>query len=115
MSFTESPNTQFALKAGYGFERIYGGNITTSNLNEKTYKERGLTLVYVPRGNKPITIEEGLSIELPKTGDIIIGSDIEKADIIVSDLPHKIATININSRKATIKNFSNNILKKTSL
>ena len=59
-----------------------------------------------------MTIEEGLSIELPKTGNIIIGSDIEQADIIVSDLPHKIATVNINGRKATIKNFSNNILKK---
>ena len=112
LSFIESPNTQFALKAGYGFERIAGGNTTKNNLNPRTYRKCDLKLVYVPRGNKPITIEEGLSIELPKTGNIIIGSDIEQADIIVSDLPHKIATVNINGRKATIKNFSNNILKK---
>lgn len=112
LSFTESPNSQFALKAGYGFERIYGGNTTTNNLNRKTYKDRGLKLVYVPSGNRPTTIEEGLSVELPKTGNIIIGSDVEQADIIVNDLPGKIATIKINGRKATIENFSNNILKK---
>lgn len=112
LSVIESPNTQFALKAGYGFERIVGGNTTRNNLNEKTYKERGLKLVYVPLRNQPITIEEGLSIELPKTGNIIIGSDIEEAHIIVSDLPQKIATIEIKGRTATIKNFSNNILKK---
>lgn len=112
LSFIESPNTQFALKAGYGFERIAGGNTTKNNLNPRTDRKCDLKLVYVPRRNKPITIEEGLSIELPKTGNIIIGSDIEEADIIVSDLPHKIATVNINGRKATIKNFSNNILKK---
>lgn len=112
LSFTESPNTKFALKAGYGFERIYGGNTTTNNLNPITYKNRGLKLVYVPDKNLPTTIEEGLSIELPKTGDIIIGSDVEQAHIIVNDLPDKIATIKINGRKATIENFSNNILKK---
>ncbi|NER04165.1 MAG: hypothetical protein F6K17_16875 [Okeania sp. SIO3C4] len=118
LSFTESPNTQFALKAGYGFERIYEGNTTRNNLepinslNPKTDKDHVLKLVYVPFGNKPITIEEGLSIELPKTGDIIIGSDVEQADIIVSDLPQKIAIITTNGKKATIKNFSNNILKK---
>ncbi|NEQ39738.1 MAG: hypothetical protein F6K40_27215 [Okeania sp. SIO3I5] len=112
LSLTESPSSQFALKAGYGFERISGGNTTTNNLNPITYKNRGLKLVYVPSGNRPITIEEGLSIELPKTGNIIIGSDVEQADIIVNDLPDKIATIKINGRKATIENFSNNILKK---
>ncbi|NEP77435.1 MAG: hypothetical protein F6K39_04175 [Okeania sp. SIO3B3] len=112
LSFTESPNTQFALKAGYGFERIAGGNTTTNNLNRQTYKDRGLRLVYVPPGNQPFTIEEGLSIEFPKTGSIVIGSDVEQADIIVDDLPHKIATIKINGRKATIKSFSKNILKK---
>ena len=112
LSFTESPNTQFALKAGYGFERIAGGNTTINNINSKTDKDHGLKFVYVPSKNKSMTIEEGLSIELPKTGNIIIGSDIEQADIIVSDLPHKIATIQTDGRKATIKNCSNNILKK---
>ena len=112
LSFTESPNTQFALKAGYGFERIAGGNTTINNINSKTDKDHGLKFVYVPSKNKSMTIEEGLSIELPKTGNIIIGSDIEQADIIVSDLPHKIATIETDGRKATIKNCSNNILKK---
>ncbi|NET43463.1 hypothetical protein [Okeania sp. SIO2B3] len=111
LSFTESPNSQFALKAGYGFERISGGNTTTNNLNRQTYKDRRLKLVYAPSGNQ-LTIQEGLSIELPKTGNIIIGSDVEQADIIVNDLPGQIATIKINGRNATIENFSNNILKK---
>ena len=36
LSVIESPNTQFALKAGYGFERIVGGNTTINNINSKT-------------------------------------------------------------------------------
>ena len=114
LSFSTSPNRQLALKLGYGFERIAGTKLIANRLNGKTYKNKGFKFVYDPRNPRPRRpiLEEGLSIQLPKKGDLVIGSDVEQADIIVNDLPRKSAIISVSGRKATIEPGQDNILEK---
>lgn len=111
LSFATSPNRQLALKLGYGFERI-NAKETKNQLNIKTYRTKGFKFVYDPRNPRKPILEEGLSIQLPKKYDLIIGSDVEQADIIVGDLPNKSAIIRVSGRKATIQPCQDNILEK---
>ncbi len=114
LSFATSPNRQLALKLGYGFEKIAGTEIIANRLNGKTYKNKGFKFVHDPRNSRPRIpiLEEGLSIQLPKKDDLVIGSDVEQADIIVGDLPNKSAIIRLSGRKATIQPCQNNRLEK---
>ena len=109
-SITNSPSYMAALRAGTGFE--YKGpnyedidpGVTTVN-NPFPHINQG-KLKFVSK-SKAYEIEEGLSIQLPATGTIRIGSAIKKpngkgADIYLPELPLHVADIIVQQREARL-------------
>ncbi len=106
-NFTNSPSYSAALRAGAGFE-YKGENYVDrdpykTKLIESSPSIRKPYLQFV-HDSEENEIEEGLSIQLPGTGRIIIGSEQnEKADISIPGLPVHVAFIEINRREAFLK------------
>ncbi len=94
LSFTSSPSYQIALRAGAGFEPT-----RSSSINLREDKIQG-NLKFT-NGSNNRKIEEGLSIQLIDSKEVLIGS-VETANIYVSDLPLESAKISIRNRKAWI-------------
>ncbi|MDZ8239355.1 MAG: hypothetical protein RMZ69_19765 [Nostoc sp. ChiQUE01a] len=102
LSFTSSPSYQIALRAGAGFEPTRSS--FTKNSADKI--NGNLKFTNDSRNRK---IEEGLSIQLTDSKEVLIGSG-ETANIYVSDLPPESAKITIRNRKAWISPCGKNNL-----
>lgn len=101
LSYSTSPSYLAALRVGAGFE--YTGetydSIDSSIINEdKPYPKIDNSLNFVSKANSD-EIEEGLSIQLPETGKITIGSD-EDASIQIPGIPPQVADLNLQNREA---------------
>ncbi|MEC4817935.1 MAG: hypothetical protein SAK29_32385, partial [Scytonema sp. PMC 1069.18] len=106
-SITNSPSYLVALRAGTGFEYT-GPNYMNLDIdpqfkpvNEKfPYIDKSV-LKFVSDGDA-YEIEEGLSIQLPSTGTIRIGSAVNKAHICLPDLPLHVADLVLKKREAVL-------------
>ncbi len=104
-SITNSPSYLGALRAGAGFEYT-GENYEDLNPQFKTVKQKfsyidNSVLKFVSDSDTYV-IEEGLSIQLPVTGTIKIGSAINKSQIYIPDLPFHIADLVLKKREALL-------------
>ncbi|WP_013334909.1 hypothetical protein [Gloeothece verrucosa] len=109
-SITSSPSYIAALRAGKGFEYtgpIYEDIDPHKTVESSLYPSIQKTLKFVSKSFsneeevEDTRIEEGLSIQLPPTGKIKIGS-AEKADICIPSLPLHSADIEIKIREAIL-------------
>jgi hypothetical protein len=102
-SFSASPSYLVALRAGAGFE--YRGKYTmmpnSSNAAPTINKHNNGVLSFVSDSESE-QIEEGLSIQLPPTGQIKIGG-ADTTDIQLPGLPPHIANLEIMPRETTFK------------
>ena len=106
-NFTNSPSYSAALRAGAGFE-YKGENYVDKDPSQtriiESYPSIKTPYLKFVHDSEEDEIEEGLSIQLPGTGKIIIGSEKnEKADISIPGLPVHVAFIEINRREAFLK------------
>jgi hypothetical protein len=99
LSSLASPNSEFVLKAGSGFEERLRGSLRSASIKSP------LTFTIITRSKK---IEEGLSINLPKGEEVIIGSDDRKCQIYVSDLPQECAKISLKGRQTWLEPLGEN-------
>ncbi|MDJ0902161.1 MAG: hypothetical protein QNJ55_25500 [Xenococcus sp. MO_188.B8] len=105
-SITNSPSYMAALRAGAGFEYEDKGNyfvdddlpITDEDDNYPRIDQKLLKFVSNSEEDK---IEEGLSIQLPPTGKITIGSG-EDDQIYIPELPPQLATLMLEHRKTLL-------------
>ncbi|MBK1987915.1 hypothetical protein A0J48_010245 [Sphaerospermopsis aphanizomenoides BCCUSP55] len=103
-SITNSPSYLAALRAGTGFEYT-GPNYEDIDPNQKTvnksfpYIDKSI-LKFVSRDD--YEIEEGLSIQLPGTGTVRIGSAANRSHIYIPGLPLHVADLKIANRDATL-------------
>ena len=115
-NFSNSPSYSTALRAGAGFEYKYkpetsrGLDSAKTLLNEPYpfIKESELQFIQdkskLEHNGADNEIEEGLSIQLPGTGKIIIGSEQNgNAHISIPGLAVHVAFIEINRREAVLK------------
>ncbi|MFK0735425.1 MAG: hypothetical protein ACFKPT_06005 [Gloeotrichia echinulata GP01] len=93
-SKTTSPSYMVALRAGAGFE--YTG-LDYSSTTYPTLEQQEAQLKFVGE-DEDGRIEEGMSIQLPATGKIRIGS-ADKAHIRIPDLALHVADIEMNPRE----------------
>ncbi|MDJ0617947.1 MAG: hypothetical protein QNJ63_14585 [Calothrix sp. MO_192.B10] len=105
-SITNSPSYLGALRAGAGFEYT-GPNYyldidpeLTADNQKSSYIDRSV-LKFVSEDYTD-EIEEGLSIQLPGSGIIRIGSAVKKANIYIPDLPLHIADLILKKREAIL-------------
>jgi hypothetical protein len=105
-SRTSSPSYQVALRAGGGFEYT-GQPIFDYGAQEEADREypsidrAGNLLAFVSDGEAD-EIEEGLSIRLPSTGKVIIGSVPGKSNIYLPHLPPHIADLQFKPRETLL-------------
>jgi hypothetical protein len=102
------PTHVYALRAGHGFYLNRPDGLTAS---VNSVKSREISI----SGNRDSdpqdkTIEEGLSIHLPQTGKLTIGSD-QTADIFVPNLPQKAAEIWFERDGVKIKALASDAIK----
>ena len=103
---TNSPSYLAALRAGKGFEYILEDPRVTRNLNapELSYPRIDRSVLKIVSDDEFDEIEEGLSIQLPGTGKIIIGSDKNpNAHISIPGLPMHVAHIELKGREAVLR------------
>jgi hypothetical protein len=106
-SRTSSPSYQVALRAGGGFEytgeRIFDPNQDEeADLEYPSIKKDDKLLSFIGDRDDEYEIEEGLSIRLPATGKIIIGSVSGKSNIYLPNVPPHIADLEFKSREALL-------------
>lgn len=104
-SFTNSPSSVAALRAGTGFEYRDTFNDLDPNatigVNYPCIDKSFLQLIGLSEENR---IEEGLSIQLPSQGKIIIGSqNNKKAHIRLPEVPIHVAFLELVERKVILK------------
>ncbi|MGK7877023.1 MAG: hypothetical protein AB4426_28150 [Xenococcaceae cyanobacterium] len=115
-SLTNSPSFRAALRAGAGFEftgPVYAAigsnpNQTTQIPDYSSIDQSLLTFI----GEDDDQIEEGLSIQLPARGTIVIGSpENPEAHIRMPGVPKYLAQLDLNPRQTKLipqkKNFAN--------
>ena len=105
-SQTSSPSYQVALRAGGGFEytgqRIFdSGTQEEADLEYPSINRAGNLLTFVSDAEAD-EIEEGLSIRLPSTGKISIGSSPDKSNIYLPHLPPRIADLQFKPRETLL-------------
>ena len=104
-SITNSPSYLGALRAGAGFEYT-GPNYEDidpqfKSVNQKFPYIDTSVLKFVSEGDT-YEIEEGLSIQLPGTGTIRIGSAVNKSHIYIPNLPLHVADLVLKKREAVL-------------
>lgn len=104
-SITNSPSYLGALRAGAGFEYT-GPNYEDIDTQLKTVKSPfpyidKSVLKFVSDGEAD-KIEEGLSIQLPATGTIKIGSAVNNSHIYIPELPLHVADLVLKKREAVL-------------
>jgi hypothetical protein len=108
-SYSSSPSYMVALRAGGGFEYM-GNNYTgfgeddddisvSPSINQDPTD--GIRLTFINNDDTAI-IEEGLSIQLPSSGKIHIGSAV-KSHIRIPALPVHVADLELKGREVTLK------------
>jgi hypothetical protein len=98
LSVASSPAYQTALRAGEGFESVYGGG------NNGDRPRLSNSLRFVSRDDNP-PIEEGLSIELPAANArLLIGSSAD-ADIQIPNIYPETARLHISDRQVAIESL----------
>ena len=106
-AFTNSPSYLAALRAGGGFEytgEIYADLDSNATVQSKPYAAINKSSLKFVSDNEADEIEEGLSIQLPGKGTIIIGSDKNpKAQITLPGIPLHAAHIYLQGREARFK------------
>jgi hypothetical protein len=105
-SITNSPSYLGALRAGTGFEYT-GENYEDIDPNLQPVNKSSpcidkSILKFVNNGDA-YEIEEGLSIQLPGTGTVRIGSAVKKANIYIPGLPLHVADLELKNRDAILK------------
>ncbi|TAE59105.1 MAG: hypothetical protein EAZ87_10780 [Nostocales cyanobacterium] len=108
-SLTNSPSYLGALRAGTGFEYT-GENYedvdpklkTTSKTTYKNFPHIKKPILKFVNDSEAEEIEEGLSIQLPGNGKLIIGSDPTKSDICIPEIHSHVANLVIKKRDAFI-------------
>ena len=104
-SVTNSPSYLGALRAGTGFEYTGPNYVDIDpemmSVNQEFPYINRSSLKFVSEDNS-YEIEEGLSIQLPGTGTIRIGSAVKKADVCIPDLPLHVADLILNKRQAIL-------------
>jgi hypothetical protein len=105
-SITNSPSYLGALRAGTGFEYT-GPNYEDIDPNQKTVNK---TFPYIDKSilkfvndGKSYEIEEGLSIQLPGTGTVRIGSDVNQSHIYIPGLSLDVANLVLKNRDAILE------------
>ena len=98
-AITNSPSYLAALRAGAGFEYT-DSNTTTKSEYPTIYTSSNLKFV---NDYDEDEIEEGLSIQLPGKGTITIGSDGNKAQIVLPGIGDRAAEISLQSGDAKLK------------
>lgn len=102
-SISTSPSYMAALRAGSGFE--YTGDVYYDAIGSKseypTINKKEAKLKFVSDSESE-QIEEGLSIQLPATGTIKIGS-ADRANIRIPGLPLHAADLEVKVREAILK------------
>ena len=103
-SITNSPSYMAALRAGSGFEHTEWeyddiGSDNTSNNHRVPQIDRDLLAFVSDSAAKDI--EEGLSIRLPTTGKIAIGSE-PTATIYIPGIPSHVADLEVRSRETVL-------------
>jgi hypothetical protein len=107
-SRTSSPSYQVALRAGGGFEytgpRMFDyGSEEEADLQYPSIKKGDSSLSFISDGDmNDDEIEEGLSIRLPSTGKIIIGSVPGKSNIYLPNVPPHIADLEFKPRETLL-------------
>ncbi len=103
-SITNSPSYMAALRAGAGFEymgeRFEGIDSSTTD-DSKTYPCIDKSVLKFVSNSEEDEIEEGLSIQLPATGKITIGSDSE-ANIHIPGLLPQAADLELRQRETLL-------------
>ncbi|MEA5470372.1 hypothetical protein [Spirulina sp. 06S082] len=103
-SISNSPSYMAALRAGTGFEYkgdIYDNIDPYATVESKLYPQIEKPLLKFVSNSETDWIEEGLSIQLPESGKLRIGSS-PKANIRIPDLPLHAADIDLHSREAIL-------------
>lgn len=104
-TITSSPSYMAALRAGAGFE-FMGEELAEENTNFATIRTSHLKFVSLSNeeDDEESEIEEGLSIQLPGKGKIIIGSpDNPMAHICLPGVELNMGYISINGQKSHFK------------
>lgn len=104
-SFTNSPSYLGALRAGAGFEYTGPSYVDI----DKELKSVNKSFPYIDKSTLKFVseydtyeIEEGLSIQLPGTGTIRIGSAVNKSHIYIPDLPLHLADLVLKKNEAIL-------------
>ena len=104
-SITNSPSYLGALRAGTGFEYTGPNYLDIDpemmSVNQEFPYINRSSLKFVSEDNS-YEIEEGLSIQLPGSGKIRIGSAVKKADVCIPSLPLHVADLILNKRQAIL-------------
>ncbi|NET73938.1 MAG: hypothetical protein F6K62_24270 [Sphaerospermopsis sp. SIO1G2] len=104
-SLTNSPSYLGALRAGTGFEYTGENYADVDPKLKNNYKDfphiKKPTLTFV-NDSFAEEIEEGLSIQLPGNGKLIIGSDPTQSDICIPSIHSHIANLVIKKRETFI-------------
>jgi hypothetical protein len=103
-SITNSPSYFAALRAGAGFESF--GKVIEAFDKTVEVETEDLPTIQSPLRFVSLAdteeIEEGLSIQLPSTGEISIGGDRDRDKIYLPGLPKSIARLNLQNRGTTL-------------
>ena len=104
-SITNSPSYLGALRAGTGFEYT-GPNYEDIDPNlqpvNKSFPYIDKSILKFVNDSEASEIEEGLSVQLPGTGTVRIGSAVNKAHIYIPGLPLHVADLVLKNRDAVL-------------
>jgi len=95
-SLTISPSYMVALRAGAGFEYV---EYEDEDLQPPRINTQKLT--FISKNERVDEIEEGLSVQLPEAGVVVIGSS-PSADVCIPNIAEQAARIEIQARKSVI-------------
>lgn len=104
-SITNSPSYMGALRAGAGFEYTgptYEDFDPQKMISPQAYPYIDKSFLKFVSDGEAYEIEEGLSIQLPATGTIRIGSAVKKAHICIPGLPLHAADLMLKQREAVL-------------
>ncbi|BDA65948.1 hypothetical protein CAL7716_001140 [Calothrix sp. PCC 7716] len=105
-SITNSPSYLGALRAGAGFEYMglnYEDTDPQLQPSSKKFPFINQSVLKFVSDSNAYEIEEGLSIQLPGTGTIRIGSSHDKSHIYIPDIPLHAADLVLTKREATLE------------
>ena len=104
-SITNSPSYMAALRAGAGFEYVdlgpYFEDFDPIEGEERDPPKIDRSILKFVNSSTMVDIEEGLSIQLPPTGKVTIGSDAA-SHIYIPGLPSQVAVLELQQRETIL-------------